>query len=176
VSLRDLATHFNKQILEVAMKNADMNPLESEVENTHHLLTDESVSSGNRTETVRKLEHHGIDVGELESDFVSYQAVRTYLRDCRGVEHTRKTDAERIEGVAESLTQLQNRATTVTTEKLAQLDRTDRIDLGDFRVFLDMRVFCEDCEKQYEVSEILDRRGCKCTDATRSSDDRTTSS
>lgn len=166
VSLRDLATHFNKQILEVAMKDADMNPLEGEVENIHHLLTDESVSSGNRTETVRELEHHGIDVDGLESDFVSYQAVRTYLRDCRDVERTRKTDAERIEGVAESLTQLQNRATTVTAEKLAQLDRTDRIGLGDFQVFLDMRVFCEDCGKQYEVSEILDRKGCQCVDAT----------
>ena len=162
VSLRDLATHFNKRVLEAAMEAAGMNPLEGEVENTYHLLTDEEVSSGVRTEAIRKLEQHELDVDQLESDFVSYQAVRTYLRNGRDVERDQGTDAERIEAVTESVIQLQNRATTVTAEKLAQLNRTNRIDLGEFRVFLDMRIFCEDCGTQYEVSEILDRKGCRC--------------
>lgn len=168
VSLRDLATYFNKQILEAAMETADVDLLEGEVDNTYHLLTDESVSSGVHTETVKKLERDGVDVDQLESDFVSYQAVRTYLYDCRNVEREPRTDAERIEGVARSVAQLQNRTTTVTAEKLAQLDRTDRIDLGDFQVFLDVRIFCEDCETQYDVSEILERKGCRCNGVTSS--------
>lgn len=168
VSLRDLATYFNKRILEAAMETAQMNLLKGEVENTYQLLTDDSVSSGVYTETVTRLEQNGIDVDQLESDFVSYQAVRTYLRNARDVERNQSTDDERIETVAESVTQLQNRTTTVTAEKLAQLDRTDRIDLGEFRVFLDMRIFCEDCETQYEISEILDRKGCQCDGSTSS--------
>lgn len=162
MSLRDLAGYFNRRLLRAAMESAEMQPLEGEVENTYQLLTDEDVSSGVYTETRRKLESNGVDVDQVESDFVSYQAVRTYLRDGRNVERERDTDAERIESVAESIMQLQNRTIAVTAEKLDQLDRTDRIDLGDFQVFLDVRVFCEDCKTQYDVAEVLEQGGCQC--------------
>lgn len=163
-SLRDLATYFNEEVLRAAMADADLNPLEGEAENTYRLLTEASVSSGVRTETRKKLERNGIDVDQLEADFVTYQAVRTYLRNARGVEYDRQTNEERIETVAESVARLENRTTTVTEEKLDQLRRTDRIALGEFRVLLDLRVFCEDCGTQYEVAELLDRGGCQCDD------------
>ncbi|WP_458209900.1 rod-determining factor RdfA [Haladaptatus sp. NG-SE-30] len=162
MSLRDLAGYFNRRMLRAAMESAEMQPLEGEVENTYQLLTDEDVSSGVYTETRRKLESNGIDVDQVESDFVSYQAVRTYLRNVRNVERERDTDAERVESVADSIMQLQNRTIAVTAEKLDQLDRTDRIDLGDFRVFLDASVFCEDCKTQYDVAEVLEQGGCQC--------------
>ncbi|WP_458187060.1 rod-determining factor RdfA [Haladaptatus sp. NG-WS-4] len=165
MSLRDLAGYFNRRMLRVAMESAEMQPLEGEVQNTYQLLTDEDVSSGVYTETRRKLESNGVDVDQVESDFVSYQAVRTYLRNDRNVERERDTDAERVESVADSIMQLQNRTIAVTAEKLDQLDRTDRIDLGDFQVFLDARVFCEDCKTQYDVAEVLEQGGCQCESA-----------
>jgi hypothetical protein len=163
-SLRDLETYFNERVLETAVKDAGMNVLDGEVENLYRLLTSEDVSRGVQTETKKKLERNGIDVDQLKSDFVTYQAVRTYLKEGRDVERERSTDAERIEAAGASIAQLQQRSVAVTEKKLSQLDRTGRIDLGDFRVLLDVRVFCEDCGNQYEVRELLDRGGCRCDD------------
>jgi hypothetical protein len=58
--------------------------LEGEVEHTYHLLTDDEVSSGDRRRAERRLERQGIDIDTLRSDFVSYQAIRMYLK--RGAE------------------------------------------------------------------------------------------
>lgn len=161
-SLRDLETYFNERVLETAVKDAGMNVLDGEVENLYRLLTAEDVSRGVQTETKKKLERNGIDVEQLKSDFVTYQAVRTYLKEGRDVERERSTDAERIEAAGESIAQLLQRSVAVTEKKLSQLDRLDRIDLGDFRVLLDVRVFCEDCGNQYDIQELLDRGGCQC--------------
>lgn len=163
VSLRNLATYFDKQVLQAAMEDAEMNTLEGEIENTYQLLTDDDVSRGVKTETRKKIERNGIDVEQLESDFVTYQAVRTYLQEGRGLEYEKGTDAKRIEKVGKSITQLQNRTIAVTEEKLSQLDQTDRIELGQFRVLLDIQVFCEDCGTQFAVGELLDQDGCQCT-------------
>lgn len=162
VSLRDLATYFNERVLQAAIEDVEMNPLEGEVENTYRLLTDDDVSRGVETETRKELERNGIDVEQLESDFVTYQAVRTYLKEGRGLEHEEETDAERIEKVRRSITRLENRTIAVTEEKLSQLNRTGRIELGEFQVLLDVQVFCEDCGTQFTVGELLDQDGCQC--------------
>ncbi|WP_423747429.1 rod-determining factor RdfA (plasmid) [Haladaptatus sp. SPP-AMP-3] len=164
VSLRDLATYFNKQVLQTAIENAAMDTLDGDTENIYRLLTDEDTSRGVEIETQKKLERNGIDVDELRSDFVTYQSVRTYLQSGRDIEYRQQTDSERIENVNRSIQQLQSRTQTVAEENLAQLNRTDRIDIGTFRVLLDLRVFCEDCETQYDVREILDQGGCRCAD------------
>lgn len=61
------------------MEDAGMDPLEGEVENAYRLLTEESVSSGVRTETRKKLERNGDGVNQVEADFVTYRVVRTDL-------------------------------------------------------------------------------------------------
>lgn len=164
VSLRDLATYFNEQVLQAAMENEGMNTLDGEVENIYQLLASDEISKGIQTETQRKLERNGINVEELQSDFVTYQAVRTYLQKGCDLEYEQQTDAERIENVIQSIGQLQNRTATVTEEKLSQLNKTDRIELGEFRIFLDLRIFCEECSTQYDVQEVLEQKGCKCID------------
>ena len=167
MSLRELAAYFNERVLRAAVEEAGMDPLDGEVENTYRLLSDDDVSSGVQTETRKRLERNGIDVDRAESGFVTYQAVRTYLRDGRDVTYEGPTDEERIESVDEAIKRLENRTTTVTEEKLQQLRDGDRIDLGAFRVLLDLRVFCEDCSTQHEVGELLERGGCDCSGGTR---------
>jgi len=161
-SLRSLATRFNRQVLRSAMEAAGMDILDGEVENTYRLLTEDSVGSGVRTEVRRKLEARGIDIAELESDFVSYQAVRSYLRDHPDVAYEREDERNRVETVDENVSRLRSRTVAVIEEKLSQLERTDRIDVGDFQVLLDIRIFCEDCGTQFSVDELLAREGCDC--------------
>lgn len=161
MSLRDLADYFNHHVLEAAMTEAGMQLLSGEVENTYRLLTDEDVSGADRTRTRRRLEREGIDVDRLERDFVTYQAIRTYLKDHRGAEHT--TDNQpRTEVEAESMQRIRGRTLSVTKGKLKQLRKGEHINLGDFRVFVEISVLCEDCGSQYKIGELLDRNGCDC--------------
>ena len=161
MSLRDLANYFNQQLLEQAMTEAAMQPLSGEVENTYRLLTDADVSVADRTRTRRRLEREGIEIERLERDFVTYQAIRTYLKEYRGAEHA-TDDRPRTDVEAENMQRIRGRTLTVTEGKLEQLEKGDHITLGDFRVFADISVLCEDCESRYEIGELLERGGCDC--------------
>jgi hypothetical protein len=162
-SLRDLADVMNRRLLERALERAGTSTLEGEVSNLYRLLTDESVSSGVRTETRTRLEREGVDVDRLERDFVSYQAIRTYLRDHRGVEHESPSDEARVESVEETIRRLRTRIRRVTERSLDQLRETDRLTLGSFRLFVEVDVLCEECGGRYDVVGLLSRGGCDCS-------------
>ena len=161
-SLRDLADHFNKRLLEQALIDAGMSALDSDVSTTYRDLTDDDVSTGVRTDTRTRLDSNGIDVDGLESDFVSYQAIRSYLTEYRGAEYRRLSDEEKVEKDIESIQRLMTRTLSVTEERIEKLTRTGRIDADGFEVLLDVQVLCESCGRQYSVSEFLDERGCDC--------------
>jgi len=162
MSLRDLASLFNRRLLEVAMERAGMSAVDGEVDNLYRLLTADSVSSGMQTEARTRLKRDGVDVERLEQDFVTYQAIRSYLKDYRGASYERTTDADRINNVTDTVQQLRSRLQSVTEGSLEQLRDTGRLTLGDFRLFVDVDVLCEDCGAQYDVAELLARGGCDC--------------
>ncbi|WP_255152040.1 rod-determining factor RdfA [Halorarius halobius] len=162
-SLRDLADYFNRRLLESAMDEAGLQPLAGEVENVYRLLDGEDVSEADRTRATRRLEREGVDIEQLRGEFVTYQAVRTYLKDHRGAEYE-QADRDRTEAETENLQRIKGRATTVTESKLEQLRTADEITLGEFRTFVDINVLCEECDAQYGVEELLQRGGCDCPD------------
>lgn len=164
LSLRDLETLFNRRLLERSMREAGMASIEGEVDNLYRSLTDDGASSGVRTEARNRLERGGVDVDRLERDFVSYQAVRTYLRDERGADRGERTDAEQLATDRETIQRLRARTGSVVEDKLERLRQTGRIELGEFRLFTDVTVLCEECGSQYSVAELLDRGGCECTE------------
>lgn len=161
-SLRDLADMFNRRLLEQAMREAGTTSIGSEVDNLYRLLTSDDVTSGVRTRAENRLQREGLDVEQLQKDFVSYQAIRTYLKKYRGASYDPPSDRDQIEKDGESIQRLRSRLTTVTEEKLERLRDTERITLGDFRLFTEIDVLCEECGSQYPVSELLDRGGCDC--------------
>ena len=162
MSLRDLADLFNRRVLDAAMTRADMSMVDGEVDNFYRLLTGDDVSSGMRTEARSRLDREGVDVDQLERDFVTYQAIRTYLREFRGAEYEQTSDAERVDAVTDTIQRLRTRLRSVTTRSLEQLRDTERIALGGFRLFVDVEVLCEDCGAQYRVDDLLARGGCDC--------------
>lgn len=160
-SLRDLATHLNRQVLGAAMTDAGMKPLDGEVKNVYRLLTDEEVIDGDRTRIRRRLERNGIDVSTLRDDFVTYQAVRTYLQDHRNAEYTRP-ERDRTANSVELIQRLRGRIATVTTGNLDRLRNADEITLGEYRTLVDVTIICEDCNTQADVADLLVRGGCAC--------------
>jgi len=163
-SLRSLADRFNRRLLQVTMAEAGMSTLDGEVSNLYRLLTDDDVSSGNRTEARRRLEQHGVDIEQLERDFVTYQAIRSYLKEYRGAEYERDTGTTRVEGVVDTIQRLKSRVNSVATKNLEQLRKTDKVTLGEFRLFVEISVFCEDCRTQYGLVDLLQGGGCECGD------------
>ena len=164
-SLRELARHANQQLLRTVMQEADMNPLDGEVENTYRLLTDDDVSTGTRTQARRRLERSGVDVDQLESDFVSRQAVHTYLTKDREVSYT-PDEGDPLEREATNIRRLKRRMSTITDGKLEQLRNSGQLTLGEFEAYVDVRILCEDCGTQYQVDELLDNGACDCSNTT----------
>ena len=162
-SLRDLARYFNQQLLQRTLEEANVQYLDGEIENTYRLLTDDEVSSAESTRVRRRLERDGIDVDALETDFVTYQAIRSYLKDHRGAEYT-PAETDPLEREATNVQKLRGRMATVTGGKLEQLRDSDELTLGEFQTLADIRVICEDCNTQFDVLELLDRGGCNCAD------------
>lgn len=161
-SLRDLADEFNRRIIREALGEAGFQAIEGEDENIHRLLTDEDVSPGDRTRVERRLERGGIDVGALRDDLVSYQAVRTYLREDRGVEYDPGIE-DRLGTERQNLQKLRGRVESVTRDKLGKLRRGDWLSVGRFDVLVNVTVSCRDCGERYDVGELLQSGGCSCS-------------
>ena len=162
-SLRELAKDINKIILSQHMREAGMDPVEGEAENFYRLLTDEGVTPGSYTQAKRRLERRGINVEELIDDFVSRQAVHTYLTNYRNATYPTRSE-DRLKRDREYLSNMKRRNRTITENKLQALVETDRLNLGEFTVVLDLQVFCEDCQSQYDMVELLERAECDCED------------
>lgn len=160
-SLRDLAEKINVTLVREAMDRADLDPLEGEAENAFRLLTDD-VSGGVRTQQRNRLGRAGVDVEQLEGDFVTHQAVHTYLTKGLGISKASGGERDPIEKRKERIQRLRSRMVAVTEQSLTELRKADDITLGEFDTLIDVRVYCQDCETQFYVADLLDEGGCDC--------------
>lgn len=161
-SLRELADYFNQRVLREAMDEQDLEVLDGEVENFYELLTSDDVSGGMKVQTERRLERDGIDVDQLKNDFVSHQAVHTYLRKYRGAEATSDESEDKVQEARTTIQQLRSRVQAVTETSLEALRAANKLDIGSFDVYVDVRVSCNDCQSQYSIGDLLDRGRCQC--------------
>ena len=163
MSLRELAEYFNRELLAQTLRDASVTTLDGESANIYRLLTDDDVSSGAAVQATNRLEQHGIDVDRLVADFVSRQAIHTYLTGYRDVSYS-SPDVDPVETETTNVQRLKRRMTTIVESKVERLRSTDRITLGEFNLLVDMRVLCEDCGAQYQVTELFERGGCECSE------------
>lgn len=160
-SLRELAAYFNQRMLSQALEDESIKPLDGEIENMYRLLTDDDASSAESTRVKRRLERDGVDVETLLDDFVTYQAIRSYLKYHRGAEYTPE-ETDPLERERTNFQKLRGRMVSVTEGQIEQLRESDELTLGEFRTLADIRVVCEDCNTQFDVLELLERGGCHC--------------
>lgn len=164
-SLRALADLFNRRVLEAAMEEAGMRSLDGEIENRYRLLTDDEVSTGMREQTRRELDRSGIDVDDLESDFVSHQSIYTYLTEYREAIHpssVERTPAERRERELDKIGALMTRTSVVTEDSITRLANSGALSGGISDVFVDVQVTCEACGRSTSVTTFLEDGGCSC--------------
>lgn len=160
-SLRDLADLINVALVSRTMEEAGEDPLEGEAENVYRLLTDDEVSTGVQTQQRNRLERAGVDVDTLEDDFVTHQAVYTYLTKGLGI--SKETDQrEPIEKHEERIQRLRSRTTAVVENSLSELEGCGEIAGGEFDAIVDIQVYCGACNTQAPLADFLEAGGCEC--------------
>lgn len=162
VSLRDLAERINVAVVRSALEQSGEDPLDGEAENVYRLLTGDTVSAGVRIQQQNRLERAGIDIDELESDFVTHQAVYTYLTKGLDVSKASADDTDPIEKHDARIQRLRNRLDAVIEGSIEELQNANELSTGDVDTSVSLQVYCKDCETQYEIPELLERGGCDC--------------
>ncbi|MFC6613938.1 rod-determining factor RdfA [Halopenitus salinus] len=160
-SLRDLADEFNRSVLEAALRAAGETVAEADVESAYSTLTDDDVSRADEMRKRRELERAGVDVDDVLGDFVTHQAIHTYLTDYRGAELPDRSEGL-VDRKIETLERLQGRTSAVTESTIETLVSGGHITDRDYQVFLDVRVVCGDCGTDHVVSDLLRDGGCDC--------------
>ena len=163
MSLRDLADYVNKELLIATID--DPTVLDEDVETYYQLLTGDDVSTGTRIQVKNQLTATGVDIEELLDDFVSRQAVHTYLTKERDAAYERDQpdENERIEARIQAVQRLKSRVQQVTEAVITELDSADLLSTGTPHVSVFVRVDCHECGQEYTLTEFLKNGGCDCS-------------
>lgn len=163
-SLRELADYFNETLLERALQQNTTNTLDGEAANYYRLLTEDEITSGTQIQAQNRLEQHGVDVEQLKTDFVSRQAIHTYLTKERNATYDQpdQSDEGRTEARLDTIGRLKNRLVAVAEQAISELVQSDEVESGDTSVAVLVQVQCTDCDTQYPITQFLTNGGCDC--------------
>jgi len=160
-SLRDLADEFNRAVLDAVIRRSDGAVPETDVQSAYQTLTGDDVSSADRMRKQRELESMGVDVDAVQSDFVTHQAIHTYLTEYREAELPDQSSD--LDQKAEMLERLRGRTAAVTESTVAAQVSSGELSERDYDVIVDVRVICGDCGTDYAAGELVRQGGCDCT-------------
>jgi hypothetical protein len=159
-SLRDLADEFNKAVLEAALRDGGGSSRSVDVSSTYNALRSESGSKATRAR--RRLERAGITVDKLTGDFVTHQAIHTYLKREREASLP-AADDDIVDRKVETIEKLQGRVSAVVESTITSLANADELDRDNYDVLVDVRTVCPNCGADAPVGELLRQGGCGCT-------------
>ena len=97
----------------------------------------------------------------VEGAFVSYQTVRTHLKECLGVETNRESRLT-VADARGTIEWARSRSEGIVERTLERLASADEIDAGDVDVTHVVRVDCSRCGTTAPVDEFVDGGGCNC--------------
>lgn len=160
-SLRELADRLNRELLRSAMADAGINPAPGMVAGNYRALTSAEATAGERTSAEASLREMGLDPDTVRDDFVTHQAVHTYLRKYRDADAP-TDDREPVSATRERLNRLESRHRAVVDDAIERLGRSGELSVGDVRAIVSASVVCETCGGQFDVGTLLEQGGCDC--------------
>lgn len=161
-SLRTLEHRINVALVRTALTEAGEEPLEGEAENVYRLLTEDGVSTGVSVQQRNRLDRAGVDVEQLERDFVTHQAVHTYLRKGLDVSKDSETNTDPVEKHSRRIQRLRSRLDAVMGQSLSEVQAEEDFTAGRLDTTVSLQVFCRDCQTQFDLAAFLERGGCDC--------------
>ncbi|PHQ40709.1 hypothetical protein Z052_18785 [Halorubrum sp. C191] len=159
MSLRDLADEFNQAVLEAALRRVGVSPVSFQVDGTYESLR--HGSGPERTRAKRRLEREGADPERLTNDFVTHQAIHTYLTTDRNASLPENETAP-VERKVETIEKLEGRVAAVSESAVASLASVDELDRDDYDILVDLRAVCPACGSDYPLGELFRNGGCGC--------------
>lgn len=156
-SLRELSEYINKRLLQTAMEWAGIDPIDGETDETYRLLKSSDIDEDARRKAIHRLEREGVDVEQLNQDFVTHQAVHTYLTEFRNVERD-----SRHSNATNTVERLQGELSSVTAETLESVRDDGEIVLGNFDLEIVVQVRCVDCGETVTLDQLFHDGGCHC--------------
>jgi len=159
-SLRDLEAVVNRAVLLAALRDAREDVI-GDVGSVYEKLTGDDASAGERAETRNRLARAGVDVETLREDFVSYQTVRTHLRECLEVDTAREQSLTRTDALG-TIQWARSRSDGIIERTIERLQGRDEFHAGDIEVSQVVRVSCPDCGTSDTVEAFVEGGGCQC--------------
>ena len=101
-----------------------------------------------------RLEQAGIDVGRVESRWVTHPTVRGHLRDCLDVDTSRSTGIDR-EGAIDTIEWAKARCVGVIERTFTRLHAAGLVDVADAEVTVSVRVACPECGGSYRPRDLV---------------------
>jgi hypothetical protein len=160
-SLRSLADWFNRRLLGRRLAEAGHDPIDGEVSNLYRLRSEDDITAWSRVDAEATLEEYGVDTETVRREFVSHQAVHTYLTEFRAASKERSA-TDRGENVRGTIQRLRSRLVAVAENSLDNLRTAGDLTIGEFTVLLEVQVLCEDCGASYPITDRIRRGQCEC--------------
>jgi len=161
-SLRDLEQVINREFTTASLQEtgspADRDPQEI----TSILRGNDDVSKREKARVRTELEQAGVEVDQLEQDYVSFRTVKTHLNEHLGVDtsRTESITSDSAKGLIEWAT---TRCTSVIEQTIERLSNADVAAISDdFTVSVSPRITCYDCNSSFTVQEFIENDGCRC--------------
>lgn len=169
-SLRKLATYFNRNVLLAALDEEDERLSDGEVGRLALALQRSTEDGTDHAESAEELRRRGVDVDSLRSDFVSHQAVHTYLKKYRDVDspdrQDHRDDVDRRTRNVRKIERLNSRSSAVASDALEVMRNAGEIAVGDLEVRSVVWVRCRDCGGRFRFDELVSRTTCECPEVT----------
>lgn len=159
-SLRELADYVNTMILESAVNDSEEWPNSQDIEHMYTVLQSENISPGRAKELKRNLNRVGIDVEKVTADFVSHQAVHSYLKKHRKVNYTPEENL--LEEDLETIQRVRGRLTNITESIIDKYQAKNDLTTSDYSVFVDIQIYCEECQEKMALEDYFEEKGCDC--------------
>lgn len=159
-SLRELAQYINVSILEKVLADIDAD-IAGDPESIYMTMSGDDADPTRQTTIRDQLIYAGVDVDDLERDFVSHQSVKKHLNSCLDVD-TARDGVESIEEARELIEWARSRDEQIITKTLERLRRIDVLSTGPIDVTHSVSVTCGDCQRTYDILELLETGGCDC--------------
>lgn len=161
-SLRTLAREFNIAVMEQTLLDVGHHITSPEIETMYDILQGDTGSGADRTQVRRDLERREVDVDRLEDDFLTHQAVHTYLTKGRGVSKP-TDDRDPVDRARETIDRLRSRTASVTASELSRLEQSTGLTLGETDPIVTVMVNCQDCGMYTNIRDVFDAGGCDCS-------------
>lgn len=169
-SLRDLAEHVNKRILEAVLNDTrtDLtNVAYGAVSETDALdavyetLASDDTPADREARVRKRFEQAGVDIEEIESHWVTHPTVRTHLNECLDIDTAQRARIT-ADTARNTIEWARTRCRRVVEQTITRLSSAGIVAIGDADVSVGIQITCSDCGSTYRPGALLEEGACAC--------------